>query len=143
MDYELALKNSNIRMTPIRHLILEKIYSDDAPVSAQAIQKHLKSRGRSVNKTTVYRALSLLVSERIVKEVHIISGGVRYESSLLPHHHHLNCTECGNIEEVICDNIEAEVDRLKSKIRKKGFEIQSHNLEFYGTCLACSKNSIN
>jgi len=139
MDYVTAIEKSGARMTPVRRLVIEKIISSETPLSAQALQKYLKTKGKSVNKTTVYRTLTLLVSEKIIKEVHLISGGVRYESSDLPHHHHLNCTTCGRIQEVVCEDIETEVERLKSRIGQKGFAIQSHNLEFYGVCEDCGE----
>lgn len=125
------------KVTKARKSMVEIFCSIDSPVRAKIIKQELKRLGVDVNKSTVYRELNFLVEENIIKEVHITSGVTHYELASLPHHHHLSCTSCGKIREVYVDGVEEEIEKLKESNSLKGFSIQKHNLEFYGTCAGC------
>jgi Fur family ferric uptake transcriptional regulator len=54
------------------------------------------------------------------------------------HHHHLICSECGQVVDFTdCDL--SDIERRLS--RDTGFEMESHLLEFLGRCPACQKSS--
>jgi Fur family ferric uptake transcriptional regulator len=64
---------------------------------------------------------------------------LRYEINLdenTHQHHHLICTECGKIIEVVEDFL----DEIERKIETDyDFEIDDHKLKFFGRCSECKK----
>lgn len=89
----------------------------------------------NANKTTIYRALDSCVEDELVNEIELGDGKKRYESTKLPHHHHLVCLTCKKIEEIkIGDSFEKEEKNLE---KKTGYRKIHHNLEFFGFCATC------
>lgn len=129
-----SLRDKGHKITNVRKEIVGIFSQVDKPFTAQELHKALKTIGLSVNKTTVYRELQFLTDEGYLVEVHLNPKETSYESTDLMHHHHLICETCGNIDNVTnCLAEELEADVLK----KKGFKITRHALEFYGTCSSC------
>jgi Fur family ferric uptake transcriptional regulator len=90
---------------------------------------------------TVYRSLHLLESMGMVKRFDLGGGVARFE--LLAegddgHHHHLVCTECGNVVELPdCSTSISEIE--ESIAMKHGFKRVTHKLEFFGVCTDCQR----
>jgi Fur family transcriptional regulator, ferric uptake regulator len=133
-----SLRDKGHKITNVRKEVVVMFSQADKPLTAKELHKALKTIGLSVNKTTVYRELQFLTDEGYLVEVHLNPKEASYESTDLIHHHHLICEICGKIDNVTnCLAEELETDVLK----KKGFKIVRHSLEFYGTCADCSKKS--
>jgi Fe2+ or Zn2+ uptake regulation protein len=49
-------------------------------------------------------------------------------------HHHVLCTECGRIEDIIAGAFGALAAQARAAT---DFEIEEHRLEFYGICPMC------
>ena len=124
------------KRTKIRSLILDFINTRTTPFDARELLAALRNRVVTVHKTTVYRELAFLYTHRIVREIDFGDGKKRYEGSHLPHHHHLICTNCATVEDIILGNELAHIERSIEKIKK--FEIKKHALEFFGLCAQCS-----
>lgn len=90
-----------------------------------------------VNKTTVYRNLEKLVSEGKVLEVNISTQKTFYELNSHDHHHHLVCKSCNAIQDFEEQNLENAISDFEKQILESGFDIKSHNLEFFGYCNKC------
>jgi Fur family transcriptional regulator, ferric uptake regulator len=123
-------KKSGLRMTPARTRILELFWDAKSPLSALDILKHV-----SVNKTTVYRELDMLLENKYITALDLGDGIKRYELSLLGHHHHLICMECKSITELDFDHDFGKVE--KQIATKNNFRILKHSLEFFGVCKSC------
>ena len=105
-------------------------------LSARELHKELEKLDISVNKTTVYREIVFLLKTGYLNEINLKSREISYEPKDLMHHHHLVCETCGKVDNITnCLVKELEGDVLK----KKGFKIERHSLEFYGTCSKCQK----
>jgi Fur family ferric uptake transcriptional regulator len=129
-----SLRDNGFKITNIRKGVVDIFSKADRPLSAGDLFKLLHSKKLNVNKTTVYRELQFLVREHFLTEVYLRPGKTSYESAELMHHHHLVCEVCGKIDKVTnCLAKQLEDDILK----KKGFRITRHTLEFYGICAAC------
>lgn len=132
-----SLQDKGYRITKIRKEMV-KIFSESAiPLSANTIERMISKSGLSVNKTTIYRELHFFLENGHIVETYLHHNEVSYESSGLQHHHHLVCEVCGRIDNVTnCLTSKLEADVYK----KKGFRIERHVLEFYGTCASCARN---
>ena len=133
-----SLRKKGERVTKAREEIISIIFSSKRPVTSPTIQERLEKKGISVNKTTVYRELDFLLENEIISQVNLGTDVNHYEAAHLPHHHHLVCDTCGDISEVICDEIEEPMEKLVKRVQTSGFKIDNHMLEFYGTCLNCT-----
>jgi Fe2+ or Zn2+ uptake regulation protein len=129
-------KSKKKRVTPIRKTVVEIIFESDSPISAPEILRSLEKRGLSANKTTVYRELDFLMRQDLVQKVNLSPYKIHYEPSYLKHHHHLVCKNCGDIDEIICSELEKPMSKLVRRVSKR-FKIKDHNLEFYGYCYNC------
>ena len=126
------LKNQGFRLTKPRMEIINVL--EEYPRTIQELFEILNKRKVSIDLSSLYRTLELLVGMGFVHEVELGEGRKRYE--LLKndaHHHHVVCKKCGNIEDVMIDeNIMMQEINKQSK-----FKIESHTLEFFGQCAKC------
>jgi Fur family ferric uptake transcriptional regulator len=104
------------------------------PLSVPAIVSGLSGKLDEVN---VYRALEALTKAHILSRSDLRRGGAHYELAH-GHHHHVICNDCGMTEDVReCADKNLEIRVLRSA---KGFAtINTHALEFFGTCNSCSE----
>lgn len=130
-------KDQGRKITKIRSEVIKIISESKSPISAPKIIERLRDIEITANKTTVYRELAFLLSQEVIREVKLSPYITHYESSDLTHHHHLVCEDCGDVEEVICTEIESPIGKFAKRVLRKGFEIKNHNLEFYGICSSC------
>ena len=129
-----SLKNRNYRYSEVREAILHILNDGHKSLSAPDILRELRSVGLSPNKTTVYRELDTLLKENIIQELQFDEQKKRYELVSDEHHHHLICTECGQVREVVMDDL---YEKEKEIAQSLGFEVIRHSLEFYGLCKKC------
>jgi len=135
-----SLQDKGHKITNIRKEMVSIFSQAEKPLSAGDMQKALKTADVSVNKTTIYRELQFLVREGYLTEVYIRPQEISYEPVSLIHHHHLICEVCGRIESIT--NCLAN-DLNEDVLKKKGFKINKHSLEFYGICSNCPRNINN
>lgn len=89
----------------------------------------------SVGRATVFRTIRLLVELDAICRVPLEDGSVRYRlRGREEHHHHLVCTNCGDMTDFAgCD-----LGALTAELGKRtAYEITSHRLELYGICPSC------
>jgi len=132
-DYIQHFKTRGFRVTRTRRSMIEIFLSKNQPLSPQDVATLLSNKGVIVNKTTIYRELDFLMSEKIIREVKIVGKSLYYELSDRAHHHHVICNGCGIIEDISLP----EKNLFKEVVRQTQFEIKDHSLEFYGHCRQC------
>ncbi len=125
-----------MRSTPVHQALLKILAKNQAPLSAFEILAKLHAKKLLVNKTTVYRQLTLLEEQNLIHTVRLSDRSVRYELvNEKNHHHHLVCVKCNDVKEVSLKN---HLDKQEKVIEKnKGFKITRHSLEFFGLCFNC------
>ena len=122
------LKSAGAKITPQRKLILEKLSESKNPTTLKEL--HIKCN--SVDFASIYRSIKLFNELGIVEETNFADNKTRYELNSKQHHHHIICSDCGEINELpIC---------LISEIKKStNYKITKHNMEFMGVCPECQK----
>lgn len=128
------LKEKGHRITQARSAIIELLENTDRPISAKSLHIMLERIGIKVNVTTVYREIEFLLAENIIEKVPLKDTELHYEMKGRPHHHHLLCTECGNIEDIA---LESEHVLLEEAHTVSSYNINRHSLAFYGKCPKC------
>ncbi len=129
------MKKNHLRMTGPRKMIIEALFENHGPFTAEEI--HKKFIRSSCDLATIYRCLVSLEQAGLVRKCEFGDGFARYElanNDQSHHHHHLICTECKKVEIVEECEIESHIDRFA---KKRGFTSVSHMLEFFGICPDC------
>lgn len=134
--YAELLRERGYRVTPIRKALLKILEEKRLPLSVSGIAQALKSKKVSAHKTTVYRELSCLEREGLVMPVRI-GRALQYQLPSEDHRHHLVCTECHLVEDVVLPDDLNEQEKTIEK--SKRFRITRHALEFFGVCRECDR----
>jgi Fe2+ or Zn2+ uptake regulation protein len=130
-----TIRNKGQRITKVRGIVVEIFINSVEPITAQDILLAMETMGMKVNKTTVYRELDFLQKIAIIKAIDFGDGLKRYELLQEGHHHHVICSKCRKVQDVV---LKVDLDAEEHKIQKDtGFKIQSHSLEFFGLCTDC------
>ena len=135
------LSEHSVSITNPRILVLEELLEIKSPITVDDLQKKLKNK---VAKSTLYRVLNDLKAINILKEFTSPDNTVVVELVLEgdQHHHHLFCSDCGEIIDVeLSTNFESLLDKEIKKIEKKfNFIIEDHRVEMFGQCTEQCKN---
>ena len=132
------LKENRIKVTNERTSIIGILRKTNLPLTPAEIYLQVKTQLPKANLTTVYRNLEMLEDLRLLKRLAFNQTGFSYELlTNRPHHHHAVCKKCGRVEDL--ENIsEKFVDKIS---QQTNFKIEDHNLEFFGLCENCQKDS--
>jgi len=118
--------------------ILELLRSTTEHPTADWLYTRLKKEFPRLSLGTVYRNLSILNDQGLIKKIHYGSTFDRFEANITPHHH-LICEECGAIIDFIMPNYDEIID---SAGKLTDFTVRSHKIEFFGICTNCKQKSI-
>jgi Fur family peroxide stress response transcriptional regulator len=121
------------RQSKQRIRILELLRSTEIHPSADWLYEKLKNEFPRLSFGTVYRNLSVLIEQGLIKKIHFGSTFDRFEANIKPHYH-LICESCGKIldfEMPIYDDLNFQAKQ------RTNFIIHHHKLEFFGLCEEC------
>jgi Fur family ferric uptake transcriptional regulator len=128
------LTEHGYRLTPQRLMIVSAIEASEGHISAEEVYAQVAAKYPQVNVSTVYRTLELLKRLGLVTETDFGEGRVRYHPAGKGHHHHLVCTECGNV----IDLDESMLSSLESMLLKEHqFIADLRHLAILGRCVKC------
>ena len=122
------------RNTRQRDVILDVICSARGPLTAAGILPRAAKRIRGIGIATIYRTIKLLLEQERISAVILPTGETRYETHGLEHHHHFQCTRCGQVFCMdFCPFTKSGFARLP-----RGFRVESHSVTTYGKCPECA-----
>ncbi len=129
------LSDHKVSITNPRILVLEALLDSKNPLTVDELQSKLSG---SVAKSTLYRVLNDLKKIKILHEFTTPDNSTVVELLLEDHshHHHLFCSDCGEIIDVeMSGEFENLLDKEIKKIEKQfNFVIQDHRVEMFGVC---------
>ena len=129
------LRESGLRLTPQREMVLNVLHRIDGTATAEEIYGQVRALSSAVDISTVYRTLDLLRELELV--ACIDPGGDQHRYELLGAHGphlHLACRSCGKIFGV--DLVEA--GPLIAHLRDQyGFEAELGDVTIPGLCRDC------
>ena len=138
--FEEHLRQQDLRLTPQRRRIFDRVYGTHEHFSAETLYSWLAAEdGSRISRATVYRTLDLLVRGGFVESLDTGQGELVYEHVLgHEHHDHLVCEVCGRIEEFH----DMRIEELQLEAAKaKGFVVRSHVHRLMGLCRNCAKDA--
>lgn len=140
--FNIFLKNFKKQVSKIglknsiqKDYILKVLYFSKKHLTAEEISNEIKNiYNVSIGIATVYRAMKFFHDMKLVNQLDIGDGILRYELNLSEHHDHLICTNCGKIIE-FSDNF-IELNQIKIAT-KNNFILKEHVMTIYGLCEDC------
>ncbi len=130
------LKGVGLSLTPHRLEVLKILVDSVRPLNAKDILD--RKSGKSVNRVTVYRILSSLKKEGIIREMPSESGTRFYEVACThnPVHPHFFCTMCGKLSCLEPLTLSQAWDWF---VRPHSFHIDQVTISISGSCKDCNK----
>ena len=129
-------KNSpktTLRSSRQRERLLALLQETKTHPTADWIYACLKPEFPHLSLGTVYRNLTILAEQGLVKKIQFGSTYDRFEARVT-HHYHLICTKCDSIRDLempIYQEINERAGRMTD------FQIEEHRIDFYGLCSSC------
>ncbi len=136
--WEARLWAAGHRVTRQRSIILDAVCDGDGHTSLAEVYARVRAVDRSIDRSTIYRALNLFVSLGIVLQADTGGDELLYE---IPHrtpHHHLVCRTCGGEWEI---DDAALVSMQREIARSHGFQVATDHLVLFGTCATCGADA--
>lgn len=133
---ENILTKYGYKNTKARKAMLEVMEEALCPMSAEDIFLKIKDNKCSVNLSTIYRNLGMLINSGLIAKIVMDDGKALYQLKDNKHRHHLICTSCNKtipIDNCPLYNFEKDLSE------KTNFDITDHRLELYGLCPKCKK----
>ncbi len=116
-----------------RERLLELLQSTGRHPAADWLYDKLKPEFPHLSMGTVYRNLSILEKQGLIKKIDFGSTYDRFEAKITPHYHFI-CEVCGAIKDL---EIPMEY-RLEKKVEETThMTVHNHRIEFFGICDAC------
>lgn len=128
-------RQRGMKITHQRMEIFHELAASTAHPDAEAVFQAVSKRVPSISRDTVYRTLSTLEAEGLVRKVQPLVESARYDANL-DRHHHFTCTVCG----LVSDFYSEALDNLPipKSVEALG-QIDSAQVEVRGICSACTR----
>ncbi|KGI56721.1 Fur family transcriptional regulator [Campylobacter sp. MIT 97-5078] len=139
--FKKILKESGLKYTRQREVVLKILYHSDMHYTPEALYMEAKAKEPDLNIgiATVYRTLNLLEEAEIVTSISFGTAGKKFELANKPHHDHLICKNCGKIVEFENPTVERQ-QALIAKEHK--FKLTGHLMQLYGICEDCNQYKV-
>lgn len=116
-----------------REIILEAFQYLYHPTAEQIYDK-VHEDNPTISKSTVYRNLNVLLENKIIKKIKVLTGPDRFDY-VGKEHYHIICNQCGKVFDFMYD---FKQDELKEKIQSQtGVITNVDSITLYGICEEC------
>ena len=131
------LRQHGIQVTAQRLAVLRAVTAQPH-ISADAVAEAVRSEIGAISLQSVYDALNVLVSEKLIRRIQPAGSPARFEDRVGDNHHHLICRVCGSVVDVDC-----AVGRVPCLTAKDdmGYEIDEAEVAYWGRCSQCVAQS--
>jgi Fur family peroxide stress response transcriptional regulator len=128
-----ACREAGMKVTHQRTEVFRELAATEEHPDAETLYQRVHRRVAAISRDTVYRTLSTLEAQGLVRKGEVIFGRARYDANMARHHHFV-CTECGRV----LDFYSAALDglALPAAVQSLG-SIQSAHVQVQGVCRAC------
>ncbi len=131
-----VLRQRGMRVSAARRLVLESLYADREPVSAERIADGLGGRFPPSDLASVYRNLEMLESAGLVRHFHLGHGPGLYAPAG-EQHEYLLCESCRKLRAVEPSELDAARDLIHERL---GFRARFTHFPIVGLCPDCHVN---
>jgi Fur family transcriptional regulator, ferric uptake regulator len=132
-----VLRDSGLRVTAARRVLLEVLYATDEPLSAERIAGGLEGRLPSSDLASVYANLETLERIGLVRHFHAGHGAGLYVRTGSGRREYLACEACGAVRSVEPEELDAARREIRSRF---GYEARFSHFPIVGLCERCARN---
>ena len=129
------------RKTIVSTQLITILKDSHQPLSVNQLMTELRKHQLTPTKTTIYRILEKLKTNKEVIEIKTSHGTSYYEyATHQHHHHHFICNSC---DVVYClDQCHLETNKMNTQalLPNNNFIVQSHEFNLHGICGSCATN---
>lgn len=124
-----ALRESGLRLSTPRRLVLEALFAADGPVAASDLAREL-----AIDESSVYRNLEVLEHHGLIRHVHLGHSAGLYTLVSEDEVEYLYCERCAKVTTVT----PAQLDPLRERIKEEfGFTARFAHFPIVGVCDEC------
>jgi Fur family ferric uptake transcriptional regulator len=87
----------------------------------------------------VYQTVHDLEDMGEVRLLDVGTGSVRVDPNVEHLHHHMICTKCGRVRDVLVDVTALEIPRVE----RQGFRVADVQVHFRGVCAECAPDDLS
>ena len=136
-DSAALLRERGIQVTAQRLAVLRAV-AGQPHITADGVAEAVRIEIGAISLQSVYDALSLLVSEGLIRRIQPSGSPARFEDRVNDNHHHLICRTCGRVVDVDCA---AGAVPCLTPLEDQGYEIDEAEVAFWGRCPDCLEQS--
>lgn len=134
-EAESYCRAQGVRLTKLRHRVLELIWANHQPVGAYDLLQQLTQEGRKAAPPTVYRSLDFLLDNGLIHRINSLNAFVGCDHPGLDHTaQFFICNTCGQAAELDDTKIDSAIT---SHARRMGFTVEKRSIEICGICANC------
>ena len=130
-----TLRGNGYKVTPQRLAIYEELALTNTHPSAEMLFSKLHPKYPSMSFATVYKTIEILHKINVVQILNTGEDSFRYDA-VMSVHHHVQCTECGAVDDLMDVDSTALVEQAAAKT---GYDIAGHQFYFFGVCPRCKR----
>jgi Fur family ferric uptake transcriptional regulator len=134
LQWEEVLWAAGHRVTRQRSLILDAVCAGGGHTTLGEVYARVRRRDRSIDRSTIYRALHLFVQVGLVVAADTGKSETFYEIVKPQPHHHLVCRQCDAEQEIGDAALCALAEQV---LREYRFRIATDHLVIFGLCERC------
>ena len=131
-------RDRGLRITPQRQAIFGLLQGDASHPTVEALYERARATMPTISLKTVYQTVHDLEAMHEVALIHLGTGSVRVDPNIEDAHHHLICTVCGRVRDVLVDVRDL---RLAARDRR-GFTVADVEVHFRGVCEDCAASAV-
>lgn len=127
---------NNIKTSKAQRSILDILErAKGKHLQAEEIWQSLRSRGRDIHLSTVYRSLQALTTSGLIKRSYLQENHAHYEMTGTPGIH-LVCSGCGQVQELGIVKEDRILGALEKHLKHK-FTVSDWQMQLTGRCAKC------
>ncbi|MBZ0305229.1 MAG: transcriptional repressor [Anaerolineae bacterium] len=134
VDYIKILRKKGYRVTSQRLTILDAVCDVGGHATIGQIYGRVKELDPSIDQSTIYRALDILCDVGLIVSAESETEGKVYEIAGPKPHHHLICQNCGDMQTLEHQLVQAFFDVVQQHY---AFSPDDEHLILHGICQRC------
>jgi Fe2+ or Zn2+ uptake regulation protein len=123
-----------LRVTPQRQAIFRLLHGNDEHPTVEALYEAARTEMPTISLKTVYQTVHDLETMGEVSLLDLGTGSVRVDPNVDEPHHHLICTRCNKVRDVMVDVGPLSIPRTA----RRGFTVHDVEVQFRGVCDECA-----
>jgi len=126
-----------LRVTPQRQAIFRLLQDNVEHPTVESLYESARAAMPTISLKTVYQTVHDLEGLGEVALLDVGTGSVRVDPNVEDAHHHLICTRCGKVRDVLVDVASVRIPARE----RRGFTVDDVEVNFRGVCDECAATS--